>query len=81
MTSDPSNYDREYSPYGSYSLYQFEGSDVIPLLKNSMEYSFVFFMCLIKSELADLFFFLNGSLEQEVDTFTFDYTFEEHTDE
>ena len=42
MTSDPSNYHREYSPY----LYQFERSDIIFVLKNSIEYSFVFFMCL-----------------------------------
>ena len=47
MTSDPSNYHREYSPYGSYSLFQFEGSDIISALKNSIEYSFVFFKCLI----------------------------------
>ena len=46
MTSDPSNYHREYSPYGSYSLFQFEGSDVISVLKNSIEYSFVFLKCL-----------------------------------
>ena len=49
MTSDPSNYHREYSPYGSYSLFQFEGSDVISFLKNSIEYSFVFFKCLLKT--------------------------------
>ena len=49
MTSDPSNYHREYSPYGSYSLFQFEGSDVISVLKNSIEYSFVFFKCLLAS--------------------------------
>ena len=42
MTSDPSNYHREYSLYGSYSLFQFEGSDVISVLKNSIEYSCVF---------------------------------------
>ena len=48
MTSDPSNYHREYSPYGSYSLFEFEGSDVISVLKNTIEYSFVFFKCLIK---------------------------------
>ena len=48
MTSDPSNYHREYSPYGSYSLFQFEGSDVISVLKNSIEYSFVFFKCLFE---------------------------------
>ena len=47
MTSDPSNYHREYSPYCSYSLFQAEGSDVISVLKNSMEYSFVFFKCLL----------------------------------
>ena len=43
MTSDPSNYHREYSPYGLHSLFQFEGYDV----KNSIEYSFVFFKCLV----------------------------------
>ena len=43
MTTDPSNYHREYSPYGSYSLSQFQGSDVISVLKNWTEYSFVFF--------------------------------------
>ena len=51
MTSDPSNYHREYSPYGSYSLFQFEGSDVISVLKNSIEYSFVFFKCLVDDQL------------------------------
>ena len=48
MTSDLSNYHREYSPYGSYSLFQFERSDVISVLKNSIEYSFVFFKCLLR---------------------------------
>ena len=43
MTSDPSNYHREYSSYGSCSLFQFDGSDVISVLKNSIEYNFVFF--------------------------------------
>ena len=33
MTSDPSNYHREYTPGGSYSLCQFEGSDIISALK------------------------------------------------
>ena len=42
MMSDPSKYHREYSADGSYSLFQFEGSDVISVLKNSIEYSFVF---------------------------------------
>ena len=46
MTSDLSNYHREYSPYGSYSLFHFGRSDVISVLKNSTEYSFVFFKCL-----------------------------------
>ena len=46
MTSDLSDYHREYSPYGSYSLFQFERYDVISVLKNSTEYSFVFFKCL-----------------------------------
>ena len=45
MTSDPSNYHREYSPYGQYSLFPYEGSDVISVLKNSIEYSFVFCKC------------------------------------
>ena len=42
MMSDTSNYHREYSPYGSYFLFQFEGSDVISVIKNSIECSFVF---------------------------------------
>ena len=46
MTSDSSDYHRECSSYASYSLFQFEGSDVISVLKNSTEYSFVFFKCL-----------------------------------
>ena len=54
MTSDPSNYHREYSPYGSYSLFQFVGSDVISVLKNSTEYIFVFCKCSVTSILADL---------------------------
>ena len=29
MTSDITNYQREYSPGGSYSSFQFEGSDLI----------------------------------------------------
>ena len=49
MTSDPSKYHREYSPYASYSPFQFEGSDVISVLKNSIEYSFVFFKCLLEA--------------------------------
>ena len=47
MTSDPSNYLRENSPDGSYSPFQFERSDVISVLKSSIEYNFVFFKCLI----------------------------------
>ena len=43
MTSDPSDNNREYLPSGSYSLFQFEESDVISILKNSIEYSSVFF--------------------------------------
>ena len=34
--SDPSNYHRKYSPYGSYSLFQFDRSDVISVIKNSI---------------------------------------------
>ena len=48
MMSDPSNYHREYLPYGSYSLFQFERSDIISVLKNLIEYSFAFFKCLLK---------------------------------
>ena len=47
MTSDSSNYHREYSPDGSYSLFQFERSDVISVLTISIEYSFVFFVFII----------------------------------
>ena len=47
MTSDLSNYHREYSPYGSYSVFQFEKSDVMSVLKNPIEYRFVFFKCLL----------------------------------
>ena len=46
MMSDPSNYHIEYSPDGSYSVFQFESFDIISVLKNSREYSFVFFKCL-----------------------------------
>ena len=45
MTSDCSTNHREYSPYCSHSLFQFEGSDVISSLKNSMEYS----LCSLRS--------------------------------
>ena len=31
----------------SYSLFQFEGSDIISVLRNSIVYSFVFFKCLL----------------------------------
>ena len=48
MTSDLSNYHRDYSPGGSYCLFQLERSDVISVLKNSIEYSFVFFKCLFE---------------------------------
>ena len=47
MTCEPSNYHREYSSDGSYSLFQFEMSDVMSVLKNSTEYGFVFFKCLL----------------------------------
>ena len=53
MTSDPSSYHREYLPQGWHSLFQFEGSDVISVLRNSIEYSFVFFKCLLKISLTD----------------------------
>ena len=43
MTSDLSKYHREYLPYGWYSIFQFEGSDVISVLKNSIEYGFALF--------------------------------------
>ena len=61
MTSDPSNYHREYSPYGSYSLFQFEGSDVISVLKNSIEYSFVFFKCVLNKNIC--IFVINEIME------------------
>ena len=35
---------------GLYSLFQFEGSDVIFVLKSSIEYSFVFFKCLFSQK-------------------------------
>ena len=47
MTSDPSNYHREHSPKGSYSLFQFEGSHTISVFKDSIGYSFVFFKYLL----------------------------------
>ena len=37
MTSDSSNYRREYSPGGSYSLFEFKKSDVISVLKDLIE--------------------------------------------
>ena len=43
ITSEPLNYHREYAPYRSYSLFQFEGSDVISVT----EYSFVFLKSLL----------------------------------
>ena len=46
-TSDPSVYHREYSPNSSYSPVQFERSDDISIIKNSIKYSFVFFKCFI----------------------------------
>ena len=45
MMSDPSGYHREYSTAGSYSLFQFERSDVTSVLKNSIEYIFVSSKC------------------------------------
>ena len=47
MTSDLPNYHGEYSHNSSHSLFQCERSDVISVLKNSIEYSFVFFKCLV----------------------------------
>ena len=46
-------------PYVSYSLFQFQGSDVISVLKNSIEYSFMFFKCLLKSMVDRQFFYRN----------------------
>ena len=46
-------------PHGSYSLFQFEGSDVISVLKNSIEYSFMFFKCLSKSMVDRQLFYRN----------------------
>ena len=53
MTSDLADYYREYSSDGSYFLSQFEVSDVIFVLNNSQEYSFVFFKCVFESFLND----------------------------
>ena len=57
MMRDPSNYHREYSPDGSYSLFQFVRFNVISVLKSSVEYvySFVFFEYLLDPK--------NGSCE------------------
>ena len=46
MMSDLSNYRREHSLDGSYSFFQFERSDGISVLRNSIEYNSVFFKCL-----------------------------------
>ena len=46
MASDPSNHHREYLHNCPNSLFQFERSDVISVLKNSIEHIFVFFKCL-----------------------------------
>ena len=51
----PSNYHREYSPEGLYSLFRFGRSDVISVLKNSIEYSFVFFNWLIECYMKTFF--------------------------
>ena len=56
VASDLSNYHREYSPYGSYFLFQFERSDVISVLENSIEFSFVFFKRLLN-------FYMNRTYE------------------
>ena len=59
MTSDPSNYHREYSSSGSFPpIFQFEGSDVISVLKNSIDYSFAFFKCLLLPTISFKFVFL-----------------------
>ena len=52
MTSDPSNYHRDYSPHGSNSLFLFDSgwSDVISVLKKSIEFSFVFFKYLFDNK-------------------------------
>ena len=42
------DYHREYSLHGSYSLCESERSDVISVLKSSIEYSFVFLECLME---------------------------------
>ena len=60
MTSDPSDYHRQYSPEGSFSLVQLEGSDLISALKTLIEHSFVFFKCSLS-----LSFKLNTSRQYE----------------
>ena len=47
MTPEPPNYHRECLNDGSYSLFQFERSNVIFVLESSAQYSFVFFKCLM----------------------------------
>ena len=51
MTSDRSNYHKEDWPDSSCSIFQFERSEVISVLKSSIEYSFVFFKCLLHGSL------------------------------
>ena len=58
MTSDPSSYHRKYLPDGSYSLFQFEGSDVISVLKKTIEHNFMLFKCLFGKHLGQQSFFL-----------------------
>ena len=54
IMSDHSNYQREYSPDGSFSPFELERSDVIPVLKNSLQYSFVFFKCLQRAKIEEI---------------------------
>ena len=51
MTLDPSNYQRENSADGSYSLFRFERADVISIFENLVECSFVFFKRLTMTSL------------------------------
>ena len=54
ITPDPSNYHRQYSPKGLYSLSVsgFEMSDIISIFKTSIEYCFVIVKCLIRRNVA-----------------------------
>ena len=63
MTSYPSDYHREYLPYSSYFLFQFEGSDVISVHKTSIEYLPCSSYFLFQFEGSDVISVLKNSIE------------------